>query len=236
MDHITQLAYCRVADNLRKLPVRTFHDPFCFCQDPKECLNFTKGIEPTEASMYPLRVLKQVVEDDFKKELKNELNASKKSSKKETYIFVTINPKPDIDFQTFYKKIQKTLKSELFAEHLAVIEQRGNCPKTCGQGLHAHILFKRITPLNEGLPPTNIKRNLRQSYKKICLSSNNQIFNIQFITEEFAADKINYILGEKTGTGKKEKQNYDKIFRVQQKIPEYLGNSNILKSPKIAEN
>lgn len=230
MENIEALAYERVAANLRRLPTRTFHNPMCFCEDENSCLNKVKGIVPTEQAMYPLRALNQVCHDDFKTLLKKELKKNNTVDTKKNYIFVTINPKPDITPEDFVKKIKKTLLSNLFADHLAVIEQRGNCPTTCGQGMHSHILFKRITPLNEGLPPANIKRNLKDSYKNICLSSNEQIFNIQFITEEFAHDKFNYIINEKTGKGKKEKQEYDKIFRKKIDIPEYLGNIDILKS------
>lgn len=230
MERIEELAYAQVCENLRKIKPVKFHNPLCFCGDEKNCFNISTGIVPTVEALAPLKILNQVVEDDFKSLLKNELKKSRAPDKKHTYIFCTINPKPDILLDEFLKKINKTLQSEMFADHLAVIEQRGNSTKTMGQGLHAHILFKRRTPLNEGRPPTQIKRNLRDSYKRICLSGNNQIFNIQFINDEFAKDKFEYMIGEKTGKGKKEKQDYDKIFRVENKIPQYLGNINILKS------
>lgn len=224
---LNEIAYLQVADNLRQLPIRVEHDPYCFCDSPHDCPKKCKTIVPTSESLYPLKALAEVKKEDFKKILKQSLRPKKED--KNDFFFLTINPKPDITLSQFLNKIQKTLKSNLFADHLAVIEQRGNSDLTCGQGLHAHILFKRITPLNEGLPPSNIKRNLRESYKKICLSSNNQIFNQQFVSRELALDKFNYIIGQnKTGEGKKEKQNYDKIYRSQNNLPEYYGNIDIL--------
>lgn len=223
------MAYLQIAENLRTLPQKTEHDPYCFCDNPKSCHRKVKLVVPTEDALYPLKALAEVQKEDFKKKLKDALRPPK--ADKDEFIFVTINPKPDISLSQFLNKIIKTLKSTLFSDHLAVIEQRGNSELTCGQGLHAHILFKRITPLNEGLPPSNIKRNLRDSYKKICLSSNNQIFNVQFISRTLAFEKKNYIIGQnKTGEGKKEKQIYDGIFRKNNNLPEFYGNINILES------
>jgi len=232
----TDLAYSMTADNLRALPVRWIHNPYCFdCTIPSQCLNKCKAIEPTEAALFPLRALAQAKTENCKKILKNALIAENKTDTKQNYLYLTINPKPDYPLSDFIKKIRKTLESKLFTDSLAVIEQRGTDTKSIGTGYHAHILFKRITPLNEGLPPSNIKRNLQDSYKKVCLVKNPQIMNFQFITLEYAEDKLEYMLGKKTGKGKDLKQKYDIPFRAQNDIPEYLGNPDILKSPKTAE-
>ena len=231
----TDLAYSMTCDNLSKLPIRWIHDPYCFCNDEKYCTNKCKTIVPTEEALFPLRALASVKQDNCKLLLKKALIAESKPDTKKNYLYLTINPKPDYPLLDFMKKIRKTLESKLFIDSLAVIEQRGTDEKTMGTGYHAHILFKRVTPLNEGRTPTNIKRNLQDSYKKVCLVKNPDIMNFQFISHEYAEDKLEYMLGKKTGKGKDLKQKYDIPFRAQNNIPEYLGNPDILKSPKTAE-
>jgi len=213
--------------NRRLNDCRTYscHDPM-----PHPCPpNCTKTVicrEPTWYAIEPLKLYEEVKNQEFKKSLRTHLN--KKVSVKLDYLYLTINPKPSIKFKDFQKKIQRTLQSKLFADHLAVYEQRGTPEKDLGRGFHAHILFKRHTPLNEGLPPTNLKRNLKDSYKNICDTSNPEIFNIQFIGQDFARDKKEYILGVKTAEGKAEKQTGDSQWRLDNSIEPYYGNSQIV--------
>lgn len=231
---INAFAFQAVSDNLRALPVRIEHDPYCFCEEPQHCHRYTKVVVPTESSMYPLRALQEVKKEDFKTRLKKALKPPPIEIEKPEWLFLTINPRPDITLETFRKKIEKTLASKIFVSSLAVLEQRGSTDETCGNGMHAHILFKRITPLNEGLPPSNIKRNFKDSYKKICKVSDTRILNFQFIpfdseNDDNAKYKYRYMIGEKTGADKKLKQKFDKIWREKENIPPYFGNIDILK-------
>ncbi len=177
--------------------------------------------------MLPLKNFSEISQNLYKQKLLQLMNP-KKPKADNIFVFLTISPAPDIDFTDFYLKFQKFLKTSLFSNYCAVIEQRGNSPETLGQGFHAHILFKRRTPLTEGLPPTDLKRKLRDIWKKFTMVKNPQVFNIQFIPTEYAQDKLNYILSTKTGLGKKEKQNYDILFREQHDIPSHFGDENII--------
>jgi len=177
--------------------------------------------------MLPLKNFSEISQNLYKQKLLQLMNP-KKPKADNTFVFLTISPAPDIDFPDFYKKFTKFLKTSLFNDYCAVIEQRGNSPETLGLGFHAHILFKRCTPLAEGLPPTDLKRKLRDIWKKFTMVKNSQVFNIQFIPTEYAYDKLNYILSTKTGEGKKQKQDYDLLFRKQHDIPSHFGNENIL--------
>lgn len=49
--------------------------------------------------------------------------------------------------------------------------------------------------------------------KNICNVQDSRVFNVQFIGEDFALDKMNYIKGGKTGDGKDLKMDIDDIFR-----------------------
>lgn len=169
--------------------------------------------------------------DEYQKYLKKSFsNFTLKGNPKAvplTFCFVTINPHSHIELDDFVDKIKKCTRSLLFADFLAAIEQRGTTPDTLGKGFHAHILFRRHFPLAEGKPPTQIKRDLKTSFRKYCETHNNNILNIQFIGSEFAADKKSYILGDKD-LGKKEKTIGDKKWRALHNIPDTLGNLNII--------
>lgn len=234
---INAIAFSATADNLRALPVRIEHDPYCFsCDDPKSCPRKCPMIMPTESAMYPLRALRQVKEEDFKTRLKSALKAPLIQELKDEWLFLTVNAYDSITVEDFRKKIEKTLTSKIFVSGLAVIEQRGSTDETCGNGMHAHILFKRITPLSEGLPPSNIKRNFRDSFKKYCNVKNHHILNFLFVPFDSptpddrnnAKYKYKYMVGEKSGPEKQLKQKFDKIFREKNNLPPYFGNIDIL--------
>ena len=169
-------------------------------------------------------VLKQVklYEQDNKKQLKVQL--AKKNNN--NYIWITINPKPEIKLKDFQKLLKKIVLKTCFTEYLSVLEQRGDTVQTLGKGFHAHILFKR----NLNYKPTKCITNLKGSLKKVVGDVNNQHqFNYKIIGTEFAIDKKNYIIGQnKTGENKDMKQNMDIIWRKKNSIDEYLGNLNIV--------
>lgn len=222
-------ALAETITRLKELPPYYAHDPLCFCDDPENCLKKVKCIEPTEYCIQPMRDYRQAYAENFRKLLKTKMKyPQKKTSTTLTWCFITINPKPNIELSLFIKKLNQFIKTKIFEDCLAVVEQRGLATEALGKGFHAHILFKRHTPLNEGLPPTNIKRNVKQSWKKYCEVTNPHILNIQFIGDDFAVDKYEYMMGTKTAEGKKDKQLGDVVWRQENNIPEYLGNKNII--------
>lgn len=214
---------------LNKCPVYITHDPHCECRNLSKCQKKVKCTKPTEWAMQPMQDYYQAYSEHFKKVLKHKMKYNKTKTKVElNWCFITINPKPNIKLPAFIKKLKMYLKTKIFADYLAVIEQREINTEALGKGFHAHILFKRHTPLGEGLPPTNIKRNIKQSWRNYCESNNPHILNIQFIGDDFAYDKWDYIRGVKLAEGKAEKQKGDRIWREKHNIPEYLGNNNII--------
>lgn len=216
-----------VADRLSQCELYTAHDPLCLCDDVTKCLNVVKCRNPTEFAMLPLKNFSEISQNLYKQKLLKLLNPSKPKVDN-TFVFLTISPAPDILFPDFLKKFLKFLNTSLFEDYCAVIEQRGNTPDTLGIGFHAHILFKRRTPLTEGLPPTDIKRKLRDIWRKFTMVTNPQVFNIQFIPSNYAEDKLNYILSTKTGKGKKQKQDFDILFREKHSLQSHYGNKNLL--------
>ena len=81
---------------------------------------------------------------------------------------------------------------------------------SCGKGFHCHLLCKR----NLNYKPFRVSQCIQNTCKDLIKNpKDNKLLNIQHIGEDFAADKIIYMLEQKTGEGKDQKQLIDKIFR-----------------------
>lgn len=161
------------------------------------------------------------IEENNKMKLK-ELHAKNNNN---GYMWVTINPKPDVTFANFKKKVDKISTKTCFADVLYVFEQRGSTKDGLGKGFHAHMLIKR----NVKYKPIKLKQNIKNSCKNIVGNINNDCqLNIQIVGEDYAKDKQEYILGIKTGEGKSAKQQYDKIWRHENQLEKFYGNKNIV--------
>lgn len=135
------------------------------------------------------------------------------------YLFITVNPKPEINLEAFRQFIAKISKKTCFEGSLYVLEQRGTMENNnLGKGFHAHILCSR----NLNYKPTKCRTNVINSCKKMVGNIYNEHqLNIQIIGKEFAKDKKDYIIGIKTGSGKDEKQNADVVWRKHQNIEKF---------------
>ncbi|AXH79108.1 MAG: putative replication initiation protein [Circular genetic element sp.] len=129
------------------------------------------------------------------------------------WLWLTINPKPEISFRDFQKSIEKVANRRMFQEYLYVYEQRSTTLNEAGKGFHAHLLLRRDIKYKQ----CKVISNLKNSFKNICDTNNHMIFNYHWLPEEYRADKKEYILGTKTEDGKDEKQIIDKLWR---KLPE----------------
>lgn len=151
-----------------------------------------------------------------------ELNAKRNNN---GYVFITINPRPDVSFLIFRKKIEKLVNRKMFLKYLYVYEQRGTSNTDAGKGFHAHILAQRSLDYK----PSWVEKNIKNTCKGLCDVNNNKLLNIQKIGEDFARDKKIYIMGQnKNGEGKNQKQQLDIIWRNNLGIPSYLGETNII--------
>ncbi|AXQ65528.1 MAG: putative replication initiation protein [Circular genetic element sp.] len=133
------------------------------------------------------------------------------------WLWLTISPKNDIDFETFRDKISTFAQRKMFDDHIYVFEQRGKTVETAGDGFHAHLLLKR----NMKYKQNKIISNSKNTFKKITNVENHDIFNFHWCPEEYLNDKQEYILGTKTGNEKDIKQEIDKIFRQNKNLKEY---------------
>ena len=141
--------------------------------------------------------LKQIEDNQCKKE------------EKDPYWWITINPKPNIVLKDIKYKIESFVKRKIVANYIYVYEQRGTCPRSCGSGIHLHVLIKK----NKKTMPTVFKRDIKNSFKSITDVNNKSIFNVHACPKKYLKDKYTYMTSEKTGDKKDIKQKYDLVFR-----------------------
>lgn len=132
-----------------------------------------------------------------------------------SWLWITINPKSELTFEFFKKKIEKIVKYSCFSSAIYCYEQRGTVEeKNVGKGFHAHILVKRKLTFK----PSYCERKVRDGCKTLVgnIKNNNQIF-IAKIGSEYAADKYKYMTDTKKSE-KQDKQKGDISFRKKHKL------------------
>jgi len=149
-----------------------------------------------------------------KYEIIKKMEEIKENSK---YIFITINPSAFITLENFINKINKLMSKKWITNYLYVYEQRGEFIEELGKGFHYHCILEK--------PKTkcynHIVRELANSAKDLCDTSNFHFFNVKSISEEECNRKIQYITGRKADTNKHIKQDNDIIWRQQQNIKSF---------------
>ncbi len=121
--------------------------------------------------------------------------------------FITINPEKSRlgDFNELSKRVEKCLSKHWVQEYAYCYEQRSDNADDL-YGLHAHILLTRH------IKPSHLERGVRSAFKAIVGIPDKHI-DIQYKKKDWINDKLEYMLGKKTGEGKEEKVEIDKIFR-----------------------
>lgn len=145
----------------------------------------------------------------YEEELKEKKRSQAAAEHNNLFLFVTINPKPSVTLEELKTASEKLVNRQMFEAYALAFEQRASAPEEAGKGFHVHILMRR----NLNYKPCKIKKNMCNTIKHICNVHDCRVFNVQFIGEDFARDKMKYITGGKTGDGKDQKMNIDDIFR-----------------------
>lgn len=149
------------------------------------------------------------------------------TQKKTSFIWLTINisPKavdtlPKYWCETLLKKLKKHVQSKMYKSYMYVIEQRETTfdPSKNFVGQHVHLLLRRNT---NKYCFSQVKRNAKATWDLWCDTDKDYLFNIHECPERFIKDKVEYMLGQKTGENKPEKQEVDKVWRQANKIKEF---------------
>jgi hypothetical protein len=135
-------------------------------------------------------------------------------------LFITINPRPDIELSTFIKTMNKFISKIWIEDYIYVYEQRGTTEEESGKGFHAHILLWK--PDNK--KSHEVIRETKNTFKNICSIDNPSILNIKNCKEDDIPKRKNYMLGHKdinADPSKQVKQEIDLIWRKRVNIENY---------------
>ena len=128
------------------------------------------------------------------------------------YIFITINPKPTITFETFQEYIsgkkQNLLNKKWMKDFMYVYEQRGEVEHDY-KGYHLHMVLKR-----NGKKMFDIRKEFKSTLKSIMDVDNPHCLNFKNIKDEpDLIRRIKYITDFKADEDKHKKQYNDVHFR-----------------------
>jgi len=136
---------------------------------------------------------------------------------KTKYIFLTINPNPNITLMEFIRCMEKLMSKQWMTRYLYVFEQRGETEADVGKGFHFHAIIEK--PTNKSYQ--HMMRELASSANKMCDTSNFHFYNVKNISEEEKNRKVEYITGRKADIAKHLKQDMDIIFRTKNNLLSY---------------
>ena len=149
--------------------------------------------------------------------------ATKKANQRnQLFIWLTINPRPNVSLEDFHKILEKFVHRTLFKQYVYVIEQRGTLEElNIGKGFHAHLLLQRT--LN--YKPNKVLLYSKNTFKYMCDVEYKNLFNFHWCPAVWVDDKLEYMrFGKKTAEGKLEKQEADILFRQEHELEEIYGN------------
>lgn len=132
-------------------------------------------------------------------------------------MFITVNPKPDVDLATFLMVLHKFCGRAMFSRTLYCVEQRGTVSDgNLGKGFHAHILCCR----SNGYPPNKIKTHTYSSWKHLVGSESAIDYGGRYC---IVPNRQSYITGLKKDQKKHPKQEGDIVWRKENSIEPYYG-------------
>lgn len=137
--------------------------------------------------------------------LQNERKTLKKDLKEKFY-FITINPSPDVDFNSFKLKVEKYVQRSFIKNYIYTFEQRGQTPEEVGTGFHVHIITDMIVRNK-----FNMVRDTFSTFKSMV--SDKQKIDIRDYPISYREEKIQYLKGEKWDDSKLDAVKINNLFR-----------------------
>lgn len=130
--------------------------------------------------------------------------------------WVTVNPKPGVEFDEFKKTVEKQLSRKFVKNYILAYEQRASEEngKPMGTGFHCHFLMERT---DDSEPSNKIEKYLRAGFGKVCDTHNKNIFYFKICPKQYVEDKIDYFIDKDKDDDhqdKAAKQKYDVLWRA----------------------
>lgn len=139
--------------------------------------------------------------------LRNEVKAQSRRD----LIFLTVNPKPDVDLEAFKAEVEAIAKRKMFVSGHWCFEQRGQTEDEIGKGVHAHFAMIRDSTYK----PSKIAKILSESLLKKGIIGHAKHVDVRQYPVKFLPDKLAYMEGKKWDEGKEPAVKLNKQWRVQ---------------------
>lgn len=134
------------------------------------------------------------------------------SRKRTPYWFITINPKPEVDYDDFHNRILDLVTNESVSEYLYSFEVR-NSDHT---GLHAHVLLECHTT-DKNFADRKIKKLF---VPELC--GNPKHVDIKWVSYDQLPEVVSYIKKDKVSRSKKASNDATLDWRSTNNIPAYI--------------
>ena len=118
------------------------------------------------------------------------------------YMFITVNPKPDVEFKDLKKKVEKYVKRKFIKSYSYVYEQRGYEGRPpIGSGYHAHIMVSHTAFGGD------FRRNTQNTFESLVADAENwHYLRIESNkTEDDIKKRVKYMHGDKNVKADKDK-------------------------------
>lgn len=155
----------------------------------------------------------------------------KRKEDKKPFVFITINPKPDADFNDFKINIEDIATWSWVDKCYWVFEQRGSTESEMGRGFHSHIIIEKYN-----IAVNKIKSQVKNKFKKFVGVCNDHTINVQKKQRDWLEDKLEYIMGKKYDEGKPEKQEIDIIWREKNSLKPYYTFDTLTDKKRVSNN
>lgn len=152
---------------------------------------------------------------EYDNDLTKQLKEKNAKAHHNGWVWITVNCLESVPLGEFVKKIEAITQYSCHQGGMYVYEQRGTINQNnLGKGKHCHLLLKR----NLAYKPSAVIFKIQRGLTKIVgnVKNNNQL-NCQVIGDDFAEDKIQYMIGTKK-TEKQEKQAADVVWRQKESL------------------
>ena len=137
----------------------------------------------------------------------------KEANKLGNVLFITINPRPDINFHEFKLLCERYVGKKWIQSCIYVYEQRGKTVDELGKGFHSHMLLWRQPDKR----PNQVISETKKHFAKVCEVENPSILNIKNCKSEDIDKRKKYMLDCKSvrdDPTKEVKQNMDIKWRT----------------------
>lgn len=152
-----------------------------------------QAVKKVFTKIYADKILQEIRDNEFTdEEILNVYHQYrlKESNKLGNVLFITINPRPEINFDEFKLLCDKYVGKVWIQSCIYVFEQRGKTTEELGKGFHCHMLLWR----NPDKRPNQVVRETQKHFKNICECENPSILNIKNCKEEDIEKRKKYML------------------------------------------